>query len=102
MCLAIPGKIISVSIQPDETFRYGRVSFGGITKEVNLSMVPEAKTGDYVLVHVGVAISMIDEAEAQLTFDYIKQMGEAEELNQEKMITPYFGQNDSKNLNHTS
>lgn len=81
MCLAIPGKIISITDKPDETFRFGKVTFGGITKEVNLSMVPEARLDDYVLVHVGVAISIVDEAEAQLTFDYLKQMGETDELN---------------------
>lgn len=80
MCLAIPGKILSISRQLDETFLYGNVSFGGITKEVNLCMVPGAKINDYVLVHVGVAISVIDEAEAQLTFEYLKQMGEVNEL----------------------
>lgn len=82
MCLAIPGKIISITQQLDATFRYGKVSFGGISKEVNLCMVPAASIDDYVLVHVGVAISIVDEAEAQLTFDYLKQMGEVEELNE--------------------
>jgi hydrogenase expression/formation protein HypC len=80
MCLAIPGKILTITNQLDETFRFGKVSFGGINKEVNLCMVPEANIGDYVLVHVGVAISIVDEAEAQLTFDYLKQIGEVEEL----------------------
>lgn len=82
MCLAIPGKIISVNSSPnaDEMFKNGKVSFGGIIKEVNLSMVPEALIGDYVLVHVGVAISTIDEEEAQKTFEYLAQMGETDEL----------------------
>jgi hydrogenase expression/formation protein HypC len=81
MCLAIPGKLTSITAQLDETFRFGKVSFGGIMKEVNLSMVPEAQVGDYVLVHVGVAISMVDEEEALKTFEYIKQIGELNELN---------------------
>ena len=82
MCLAIPGKIVSVSnTSADEVFRNGKVSFGGIIKEINLSMVPEATIGDYVLVHVGVAISRIDEEEAHKTFEYLHQMGETEELN---------------------
>lgn len=81
MCLAIPGKIISITAQLDETFRRGKVSFGGILKEINLSMVPEASIGDYVLVHVGVAISVVDEEEAHTTFEYLKQMGEVDELN---------------------
>ena len=81
MCLAIPGKIISINQTTDQTFRMGKVSFGGITKEVNLSMVPDAKVDDYVLVHVGVAISRIDEEEAKLTFEYLEQIGETNELN---------------------
>ena len=84
MCLAIPGKIMSITAQLDETFRYGKVSFGGILKQVNLCMVPEAEIGDYVLVHVGVAISRVDEEEAAKTFSYLKEMGEVEEIN----ITP--------------
>lgn len=80
MCLAIPGKLLSITAQLDETFRQGKVSFGGITKEINLSMVPEAKAGDYVLVHVGVAIGIVDEEEAKITFDYLKQMGEVDEM----------------------
>lgn len=81
MCLAIPGKIVSITDALDETFRQGKVSFDGVMKQVNLCMLPEAKIGDYVLVHVGVAISIIDEEEAKKTFDYLKQIGEAEELN---------------------
>ena len=84
MCLAIPGKIASIVGQLDETFRTGKVSFGGIVKEVNLCMVPEANVGDYVMVHVGVAISVVDEAEAQQTFQYLQQMGEVEELEPDK------------------
>jgi hydrogenase expression/formation protein HypC len=80
MCLAIPGKIISITSELDETFRNGKVSFGGITREVNLSLVPEARVGDYVLVHVGAAISVVDETEAQETFEYLKQIGELDEL----------------------
>jgi hydrogenase expression/formation protein HypC len=80
MCLAIPGKIVSITPQEEATFRYGKVSFGGILKEVNLCLLPEAAVDDYVLVHVGVAISRIDEAEAAKTFDYLRQMGEVEEL----------------------
>lgn len=85
MCLAIPGKLTSISAQLDETFRFGKVSFGGIMKEVNLSMVPHANVGDYVLVHVGVAISVVDEEEALKTFEYIRQIGELNELNPEGM-----------------
>ena len=63
MCLAIPGKIISISNGADKLFRTGKVSFGGITKDINLGMVSDAETDDYVLVHAGVAISKIDEAD---------------------------------------
>lgn len=80
MCLAIPGKITSIAAQLDDTFRVAKVSFGGIVKDVNLAMVPEAKVNDYVLVHVGVAISIVDEAEARETFQYLQQIGELEEL----------------------
>lgn len=81
MCLAIPGKVVSIADAPaDNIFRNGKVSFGGIIKEINLSMVPEAVIGDYVLVHVGVAISKIDEEEAHKTFEYLHQMGETNEL----------------------
>jgi hydrogenase expression/formation protein HypC len=82
MCLAIPGKIVSIVSQLDETFRTAKVSFGGIMKDINLCMVPEAQPGDYVLVHVGVAISKVDEEEALKTFSYLKQMGEVAELDE--------------------
>jgi len=61
-------------------FRTGRVSFGGIVKEVSLACVPDAKIGDYVLVHVGMALSVVDEREADEVFTYLKEMGELEEL----------------------
>ena len=80
MCLAIPGKIVSITAQLDETFRQGKVSFGGILKDINLCMVPNAKVGDYVLVHVGVAISTVDEEEAGQTFEYLRQIGDLDEL----------------------
>ena len=80
MCLAIPGQIQTITAELDETFRNGKVSFGGITREVNLSLVPEARVGDFVLVHVGAAISVVDEAEARETFRYLQQIGELDEL----------------------
>jgi len=83
MCLAIPGKILSVTDTADKSFIMGKVSFGGITKEVNLCMVPDAAVNDYVLVHVGVAISKIDEEEAMITFEYLKQIGETNELEEQ-------------------
>ncbi|MBK8968762.1 MAG: HypC/HybG/HupF family hydrogenase formation chaperone [Saprospiraceae bacterium] len=83
MCLAIPGKVTAITTDADNPFRSGKVSFGGILREVNLSMVPEAGVGDYVLVHVGAAISMVDEEEAKITFEYLKQLGELDELEPE-------------------
>lgn len=80
MCLAIPGKIIEITAHLDDVFRTAKVSFGGIQKEINLCMVPDAKLGDYVLVHVGVAISKVDEEEAARVFSYLKAMGEVDEL----------------------
>ena len=76
MCLAVPGKILSIA--GDDLLRAARVSFGGTVKEVNLAYVPEAVVGDYVLVHIGFAISKIDEEEAKNVFEYLKQMGELE------------------------
>ena len=78
MCLAVPGKILNIT--GEDVLRSGTVSFGGISKQVNLAYVPEAKVGDYVIVHVGFAISIVDETEAKQTFEYLKQMGELEEL----------------------
>lgn len=80
MCLAVPGKIISITENDNPILRTGRVSFGGIVKEVNLAYVPEAQVGDYVIVHVGFAISKLDEAEAQKVFEYLEEIGELEEL----------------------
>lgn len=80
MCLAIPGKIISIDNQIDEVFRFAKVDFNGIIKEVNLAMLSEAKIGDYVLVHVGSAISIVDEEEAKKTMDILMQMDELEDL----------------------
>ena len=79
MCLAVPGKLISVDESPS-LMRSGRVNFGGIIKEVSLAYVPEAKLGDYVLVHVGFALSIVDEAEANQVFEYLKKMDELAEL----------------------
>jgi len=80
MCLSIPGKLIEITSQLDEVFRVGKVSFDGIIKEVSLTLVPEANVGDYVMVHVGAAISTIDEEEAKKTFDLLKQLDELHEL----------------------
>jgi hydrogenase expression/formation protein HypC len=80
MCLAIPGKIVSIDNQIDDLFRIAKVSFDGIVKDVNLAMVPEAQVGDYVLVHVGSAISIVDEEEARATMDVLMRMDELTDL----------------------
>ncbi len=78
MCLAVPGKLLSITGEGET--RMGQVSFGGVGKEACLAFVPEAKVGDYVLVHAGFAISVLDEAEAAQTLEYFRQMGELAEL----------------------
>ncbi len=79
MCLAVPGKILTI-VGDDPIERIGRVSFGGIIKEVNLAYTPEAVPGNYVIVHVGFALNILDEAEANHVFDYLRQMDELGEL----------------------
>jgi len=79
MCLAIPGKIESVS-GDDPLTRMGKVNFGGVLKDACLAYVPEAQAGDYVIVHVGFALSRLDEDEAQKVFEYLRQMEELGEL----------------------
>ncbi len=74
MCLGIPGKVIE--IRDDAGLRMGRVDFGGVRKEACLSYVPEVKLGDYVVVHVGFAISRVDEEEALRTLELLEQMGD--------------------------
>ena len=77
MCLAIPGKVIDVC-ESGEWSRTGKVDFGGVVKEVSLALVPEAVIGDYVIVHVGMALSKIAEEEAQQVFAYLRQMAPEE------------------------
>ncbi len=79
MCLAVPGRILAIEGN-DPILRSGTVDFSGITKRVNLSYVPEAVIGDFVLVHVGFAISTVDEEEAAKVFSYLKAMGDLAEL----------------------
>ena len=79
MCLAVPGRIVEIIDAGDIAFRVGKVDFGGIRKKVNLAYTPEAEVGKYVLVHVGFAISVIDEDEAKRVFEYLEQMGAVKE-----------------------
>jgi hydrogenase expression/formation protein HypC len=85
MCLAIPGRIASVSID-DPIMRVGRVDFGGIVKEISLAYVPEAGVGDYVLVHVGFALTIIDEAEAERLFEQLSEIAEIEAAQKEAAL----------------
>ena len=73
MCLAIPGKILEIQMQG--TMRAARVQFGGIVRQVSLDFVPEAALGDYVMVHVGFALSLVDRAEADRTYKLLQEMG---------------------------
>jgi hydrogenase expression/formation protein HypC len=73
MCLAIPGKVISA--ENEGSLRIGRVQFGGVMQPVSLDFVPEVQVGDYVLVHVGFALAIIDAGEAELTYRALEQMG---------------------------
>jgi len=79
MCLAIPGKVLSIS-GDDPLTRMGKIDFSGVIKQACLAYVPEVQIGDYVIVHVGFALSKVDEDEAQKVFEYLKQMDELGEL----------------------
>jgi len=87
MCLAIPGKV--AQIVEKDGIRSGRVQFGGITREACLDFVPEAKEGDYVMVHVGFAISVVDREEAERTYALLESMGVlADELATDSVSPP--------------
>jgi len=73
MCLGVPGRIVET--QEGELMRMGKVDFGGITREVSLAYVPDARIGDFVIVHAGFAISQVDEKEAQETWDLLVASG---------------------------
>lgn len=89
MCLAVPGKIISINEgSGGELTRTGKVNFGGIVKEVNLAYTPDAKVDDYVIVHVGFALNTVDESEAKKVFDYLKEVDGLKELNEEDEDKP--------------
>jgi len=79
MCLGIPGEIISIE-DDDQQLRRAKVRFGGITRDAYLDLVPDAAVGDYVIVHVGFAISKLDAEEAQQTFDLLAELGKDDAL----------------------
>jgi len=78
MCLGIPGKVVRTYFEHDVLM--GKVDFSGVLKQVCLEHVPDVQPGQYVLVHVGFALSKIDEDEAQLVFDFLDQMNQLDEL----------------------
>jgi hydrogenase expression/formation protein HypC len=82
MCLAVPGKIVSILEEEHLGLRRGKVDFSGIRKDVCLDYTPEARVGDYVLVHVGFALTIVDEHEAQRVFEALRQLDQLEELNE--------------------
>ncbi len=82
MCLAVPAKILSIEGE-DPLLRTAKVDFGGVVKSVSLAYLPEAEVGDYVVVHVGFAISRLDEREAQEVFGYLREIAELEEKERE-------------------
>lgn len=75
MCLAVPGKVISMAGE-DPLGRTGKIDFGGVFREASLAYVPEAKIGDYVIIHAGFALSVLDEEEARRVLDDLRQIDE--------------------------
>jgi hydrogenase expression/formation protein HypC len=87
MCLGVPGKVVAIHAG-GVGMTMGRVSFGGILKEVCLAYTPEAQVGDYVLVHVGFAISVLGEEEAASTLRFLETMGEMERFGTPREVEP--------------
>ena len=79
MCLAVPGRITHIT-EDEPLSRMAKVNFGGIAKDICMAFVPDARAGDYVLVHAGFALETIDEAEAKIVFDYLRKMDELDEI----------------------
>lgn len=80
MCLGVPGKVVEIEKDEHLGLSRGKVQFGGIFKEVSLAYTPEVQVGDYVIVHVGFAISRLNEQEANEVFSYLEQLGALKEL----------------------
>jgi len=78
VCLGVPGKLIEIAGE-DPLFRVGRVDFAGVIREVSLAAIPDARVGEYVIVHAGLAISRLDEEEAQEVFGYLDELARIEE-----------------------
>ncbi len=86
MCLAIPGKVLQIESDP-QGVRMGKANFGGIVKQVCLEYTPEVQCGDYVLVHVGFALSKVDQDEAERTYKLLNEMNQLSELEVESDTT---------------
>jgi len=84
MCLAVPGKIVTIFEEGTLGLRRGKVDFGGISKDICLECTPDARVGDYVLVHVGFALNVVDEQEAQPVFEALRQLTQLDELRESK------------------
>lgn len=76
MCLAVPGRVVEIE-GDDPAFLHGRVDFSGVRREVSFAFTPEARPGDYVLVHAGFALTVVDQEEALLTLEELRRLGEA-------------------------
>ena len=87
MCLAVPGKIVSVLVEEHLGLRRGKVDFAGIRKEVCLDYTPDARVGDYVMVHVGFALSIVNEEEANRVFDALRELDLLEDLELQELGT---------------
>ena len=74
MCLAVPGQIVNILDEEEASLRRATVDFGGVHKEISLAFTPEATVGDYVLAHVGFALSVVDEAQAREIFETLQEM----------------------------
>lgn len=74
MCLAVPGRILSLSDSGDPLDRTGQIDFSGVTKEISLAYVPEAKVDDYVIVHAGFALSVLNQEEAEATLQAFREL----------------------------
>jgi len=85
MCLAIPGKVVEIHNQSG--MQMARVAFGGVTRDACLEYVPETQIGDYVLVHVGFAISRVNEEEAHRTYQALAELGQLDELDIHELRT---------------
>jgi hydrogenase expression/formation protein HypC len=96
MCLGLPGRVVEVGPLDGSGLIEGTVDFGGVRRHVNLSFTPEVTVGDYVVVHVGFAISLMDEAEARITLDSLTQLDRFGELHDEARAAEPAGRDENR------